>query len=159
MSGTFRADSGERDRLIRPALAVSAIYNLGAALLFAFPSSAPGRLAGLPTGAPELYRMMMAFFVVLFAGAYAWLARQREIDRPLVAFAAIGKTGAFGIILALWLAGFSPGRGVIAAAGDPILARDLCVVALRRAATCSNRPLRCDALSPSPRIAKTGLRF
>ena len=66
--------------------------------------------------------MMMAFFVVLFAGAYAWLARQREIDRPLVAFAAIGKTGAFGIILALWLAGFSPGRGVIAAAGDPILA-------------------------------------
>jgi hypothetical protein len=112
----------DRDGLMRRALKISVIYNFAAALLFAFPSSSLGRLAGLPPGVPALYRMLLGFFVVLFGGAYAWLARQPDIDRPLVGFAAIGKAGAFGIILTLWLAGRSPARGVLAASGDLVLA-------------------------------------
>jgi hypothetical protein len=112
----------ERDRLMRWALGFSAIYNFAAALLFAFPSSGPGRVAGLPPMAPLIYRMLLGFFVALFGAAYAWLWRQPTIDRPLVGFAAIGKAGAFGIILALWLLGASPGHGVLAASGDLILA-------------------------------------
>jgi hypothetical protein len=112
----------DRDGIMRRALKVSVIYNLAAAFLFAFPSSSLGRLAGLPPVVPDLYRMMLGFFVVLFGGAYAWLARQPHIDRPLVGFAAIGKAGAFGIILTLWLVGRSPARGVLAATGDLVLA-------------------------------------
>jgi hypothetical protein len=111
-----------RDELMRRALGFSAIYNSAAAILFAFPSSAPAHIAGLPPAVPGLYRVLLGFFVLLFGGAYAWLALQPDIDRPLVAFAALGKTGAFGIILALWLVGGSPGRGVLAASGDLVLA-------------------------------------
>jgi hypothetical protein len=110
------------DQLMRRALGFSALYNCAAAVLFAFPSSALGHLAGLPPTVPGLYRVLLGFFVVLFGGAYAWLALQPQIDRPLVAFAAIGKIGAFGIILALWLVGRGAGRGVIAATGDLVLA-------------------------------------
>jgi hypothetical protein len=110
----------DRDGIMRRALKVSVIYNLAAAFLF--PSSSLGRLAGLPPVVPDLYRMMLGFFVVLFGGAYAWLARQPDIDRPLVGFAAIGKAGAFGIILTLWLVGRSLARGVLAATGDLVLA-------------------------------------
>lgn len=112
----------DRDGFMRRALGISVIYNFAAAFLFAFPSSSPGHFAGLPPVVPDLYRMLLGFFVVLFGGAYAWLARQPNIDRPLVAFATIGKAGAFGIILALWLVGRSPGRGVLAAIGDLVLA-------------------------------------
>ena len=51
----------ERDRLMRRALGFSAIYNFAAALLFAFPSSWPGRVAGLPPMAPLIYRMLLGF--------------------------------------------------------------------------------------------------
>lgn len=91
----------DRERVMRRALAISVLYNVTGAFLFAFPASFPGRFAGLPAVVPVAYRMLLAFFVFLFAGAYAWLARQPDIDRPLVAFAAIGKTGAFGVILML----------------------------------------------------------
>jgi hypothetical protein len=64
----------------------------------------------------------LAFFVVLFGGAYAWLARQPTFDRPLVALAALGKAGVFAIIVTFWLLGEAPGRGVLAAAGDLVLA-------------------------------------
>jgi hypothetical protein len=34
---------------------------------------------------------MTALFVLLFAGAYAWLAMQPTINRPFVAFGAIAR--------------------------------------------------------------------
>ena len=74
----------DRDRIVRRALGVSVPFNLGGALAFAFPESL-GRLAGLPTPAPPMYSAPLAFLVALFAGTYAWLARQPHIDRPLVA--------------------------------------------------------------------------
>jgi hypothetical protein len=112
----------DKDNFMRGALWVSVVYNLGGTLLFAFPSSPLGQLAGLPTPVPPIYSALLAFFVVLFGGAYAWLARQPTIDRPLVALAAIGKAGVFAVIFTFWLFGEAPGRGVLAAIGDLALA-------------------------------------
>ena len=108
-------DKGE---WFRRTLWLSVVYNLGGAFLFAFPSSAFRRLMGLPDPVAPVYCALLAFFVALFAGAYAWLAVQQDIDRPLVAFSAIGKGGAFSLILAFWFLGQSPARGVLAASGD-----------------------------------------
>jgi hypothetical protein len=110
------------DQFIRRVLWATVVFNLGGGLLFAFPESVPGQLARLPVPVPRIYAMLLAFFVLLFGGAYAWLALQPNIDRPLVAFAAIGKTGAFAIIFIFWVLGEAPARGVLAATGDLIFA-------------------------------------
>ena len=52
---------------------------------------------------PRVYTAFIAVMVTLFAGTYAWLARRPEIDRPLVAFSALGKTGFFAVIFGCWL--------------------------------------------------------
>jgi hypothetical protein len=111
-----------KDNLMRRALWVSVVTNLSGGLLFAFPSSTLGQLAGLPPTAPPIYCALLALFVVLFAGAYAWLALQPNINRPLVAFAAIGKAGAFAVVFVFWILGMAPGRGVLPATGDLVLA-------------------------------------
>lgn len=111
-----------KDKIVRSALGASAIYNLSGALLFAFPSSAFGQFAGLPPTVPAAYRALCALFVLLFGGAYAWLALARVIDRPMVAFSAVGKAAAFGTILALAVMGKSPMRSVPPVSGDLIFA-------------------------------------
>ena len=105
------------DTLMRRALWASVPYNVGGALLFLFPASL-GRLAGMPGPVPTLYAASLATLVALFAGTYAWLARQPQIDRPMVAFCAIGKAAFFTVLLVCWLLGEAPGRGVLAALGD-----------------------------------------
>jgi hypothetical protein len=110
------------DRVIRCVLWATVVFNLGGGLLFAFPASVLGQLAGLPAPVPGIYATLLAFFVLLFAGAYAWLALQTNIDRPMIAFAAIGKAGAFAIIFIFWALGQAPGRGVLAATGDLVFA-------------------------------------
>jgi hypothetical protein len=64
----------------------------------------------------------LAFFSLLFGGAYVWLARQPKIDRPLVAFSAIGKAGSFVVIFILWLFGEVSWRSVLGDIGDLIFA-------------------------------------
>jgi hypothetical protein len=107
----------DRDRIVRRALWASVFFNVGGALLFTFPETI-GSLVGLPAPVPRLYSVTLGFFVILFAGTYLWLALQPRIDRPLVGFAAIGKSGFFVVALACWLAGEAPGLGVVGAAGD-----------------------------------------
>lgn len=107
---------------MRRVLRLSALFNVGGAILFAFPSSPLGQLAGLPSPVPSLYRALLALFVLLFAGAYAWLAQREPIDRVLVGFAAIGKAAAFAVICGFWLLGQAPGRGALLASGDVVLA-------------------------------------
>lgn len=111
-----------QDTFIRRALLTSVPFNLGGAALFAFPESALGRLIGLPGPVPAIYGATIAFFVVLFGGTYGWLAMQPVIDRPMVAFAAVGKSGFFILISAFWIFGQAPGLGVLAAAGDLVFA-------------------------------------
>ena len=110
------------DLVIRRALWTSVPFNFGGALLFAFQMSPPAALIGLSLPAPLIYRVPLALFVALFGGAYAWLARQKIIDQPLVCFAAIGKSTVFTALLVLWLAGEAPGLGVVTALGDAVLA-------------------------------------
>ena len=109
------------DDLMRRALRFSAVANFGAALLFGFPASL-GQLAGLPAPAPRLYTTFIAVLVALFGATYAWLARQPHIDRPLVAFSALGKTSFFVVVLLTWLFGDVSGRALLAGAGDLVLA-------------------------------------
>jgi hypothetical protein len=109
------------DAFMRRALRATALLNVGGALLFAFPDSI-GRLAGLPGPVPRLYAWFIAFLVLLFGATYAWLARQPRIDRPLVAFCAIGKTGFVATVLVCWLLGDVPVLSVVTAGGDLLFA-------------------------------------
>lgn len=111
-----------RDDLMRRVLWASAIFNLGGALSFAFPSSFLGQLAGLPSPVPLVYRAIVALFIVLFGAAYAWLALQPRIDRPLIGLAAVGKASVFMLISVLWLFDQAPVRAVALASGDFFLA-------------------------------------
>lgn len=95
----------DRDRILRTALWVAAAANVGGAALFGLPDGPLGRLIGFPPDVPVLYRAFAALFVLLFGGAYAWLAAQPAINRPFVAFGAIGKASAFATMAGLWLAG------------------------------------------------------
>jgi hypothetical protein len=109
------------DRLVRSALRASVPFNLGGACFFAFPDTL-GRFAGFPGNVPPVYSTLLALFVLLFGGMYAWLARQPRIDPAFVAFAAIGKTGAFGVVFAFWLLGTLPLLSVVAISGDLVFA-------------------------------------
>lgn len=111
-----------RETVLRRALWTAAVFNLLGALLFAFPASYFGQFAGLPAEVPAAYRALTALFVLLFGGAYLWLARQAVVDRALLTFGAIGKASAFTLIVILWLTGAASGRGVLIASGDLILA-------------------------------------
>jgi len=105
------------DDLIRRIFAASAVFNLGGALMFAFQDTV-GRLAALPVPVPVVYRVLLALFVLLFGGAYAWLSRQSNIDRPMVVFSAVGKASSFFATVACWLAGAAPAIAVLAITGD-----------------------------------------
>jgi hypothetical protein len=108
----------DRERILRRALGTSAVFNAAGAMLFAFPAGVMGDLAGLPAAVPVVYRGLTALFVLLFGGAYAWLALQPTINRPFVAFGAIGKASAFFLVFCLWIAGEVPARGVAMISGD-----------------------------------------
>jgi len=112
----------DRTQLMRRVLRVTAVLNFGAALLFAFPGSSLGRLAGLPSPVPYLYAIFTAFMVALFGATYAWLSRQPSIDRPLIAFSAIGKSGFFVIACVCWRLGEVPPLTVVMASGDLLFA-------------------------------------
>ena len=105
------------DAGLRRALWASVPYNVFGALMFGFPESL-GSFAGLPVPVPHVYTLSLAVLVLLFGATYAWLAVQPRIDRPLVAFSAIGKASVFTVVLVCWLRGEGPGLGVLAACGD-----------------------------------------
>jgi hypothetical protein len=111
-----------RDRFFRRVLWTTAVLNVGAAAVFVFPDSLPGRILGLPASVPLLYRVLVGLFVALFGGAYAWLAQHATIDRPLVGIGAIGKAGAFGGALLCWLLGATTGLLPALFSGDLLLA-------------------------------------
>lgn len=103
---------------LRRALYAAGVFNLGGAALFAFPAFGLGPLAGLPAEVPVAYRVFTALFVLLFGGAYLYLASQPGIQKPFVAFGAIGKTTAFVAAVALWFSHQMSTFGVLLLAGD-----------------------------------------
>lgn len=110
------------ESLLRGALWTAALANVGGATLFAFPASGLGPLVALPVDVPVIYRAFTALFVLLFAGAYAFLASQPAINRPFVAFGAIGKTAAFLAMLVLWVSGHATAPAVVLFSADLALA-------------------------------------
>lgn len=111
------------DRVLRVALWASVPANLGVAALLLDPGSALGQFVGLPEPAPEpFYRGLLAQFVALFGAAYAWLAMQPQISRPFIAFAAIGKFGAFILTFVLCFLDLASTRWTMLMAGDLLFA-------------------------------------
>ena len=84
--------------IIRSVLWLGVAFNALVALMLMFPITL-GALAALPPIGSDFYRWMLGYFVVLFSATYAWLALAPTISRPVVALAAIGKTGSFIIAL------------------------------------------------------------
>jgi hypothetical protein len=109
------------ERTMRGILWVGVVFNALVGAMMLFPGSL-GALAALPPVGSVFYRWMLAFFVLLFAATYAWLARRPVIDRPLVALAAIGKTGVFAIAIACLLRGDIAARTVLLSSGDLVFA-------------------------------------
>lgn len=106
-----------RDRVIRAALWTSVGLNLLGVAVFL--PAALGRSDGLlPIPAPRFYAGQVGLTIALFGGVYAWLARQREIDRPLVIVGALGKLGFFLLFVAYWAAGDLPLGAVLQATPD-----------------------------------------
>jgi hypothetical protein len=105
------------DPKMRAALWIGAAFNLGAAVMVAFPDTI-GSFSGLPSAGPLFYRWLLVLFVALFGGAYAWMAMQPRICRPLVALAALGKTGVFVVSVACWSVGDIPLQSLPPAIGD-----------------------------------------
>jgi hypothetical protein len=108
--------------VVRATLWLSFPFNLLAAWLLARPASELGEFIGVPTQVPSLYSLALGFLICEFGVTYAWLALQQHINRPLLAFCAIGKSGVFVIVLLLWLSANVSGRLALMACGDLVLA-------------------------------------
>ena len=59
----------QQETTFRRVLWASALFNLGGGLLFAFPSSLPSQLVGLPTPVPAVDSTVLVLFIILFGGA------------------------------------------------------------------------------------------
>ena len=90
---------------LRTTLWLSTVFNLGAALIFLLPQTAVGQLLGLPPSPSPVYMALGAYFVALFGISYGWLARQPEINKPLLMMGIVGKMGVFVIALFLLIRG------------------------------------------------------
>ena len=110
-----------RDRILRTALWCTVALNaIGVA---AFAPLVFGRSSVfVPIAAPPFFAAQVAWVIALFCGVYAWLATQREINRPLVVVGGLGKLGFFGLTLAFALAGEIPMRMAINATPDLVCA-------------------------------------
>jgi hypothetical protein len=108
-------------RTLRTALWTAAAFNAGASIVFAFASSL-GSMVGLPQPVPRLYGVFIAMFVLLFSGAYAWLAWTPRIDRPVLALGAVGKFSAVVLALVFFSLGDLGPNALVAASGDLLFA-------------------------------------
>ena len=110
-----------RDRVIRGALWATVVLHVIGVAVFGLPAlGLAADLLPLPT--PPFYAAQVALTIALFGGVFAWLALQREIDRPLLAVGAIGKIGFFSLAVAYWAVGDLPASAVPQATPDLVLA-------------------------------------
>lgn len=106
------------ESLIRITLWLSVPFNVVAATALFLPASKLGRMMALPREAAALYTAMLGYFVLLFAGVYAWLASSAVINTELLGLGVIGKAGVFVIVFVLWRRGAGAWQGVLVASGD-----------------------------------------
>lgn len=104
-------------KIMRRILWIGVAFNALVALMLLFPLTL-GTFAALPPVGSVFYLWMLAFFVLLFSGTYAWLAMQPIIVRPIVVLAALGKSGVFVVALVCLLRGDIQLRTFVVAIGD-----------------------------------------
>lgn len=102
---------------IRKSVWASVPFNCLGATAFAFPQSLPGRLLQVPD-APAIQSFLLGFIILVFGLMYLWIAVQPEINRPLLAFGAIGKVGVFLIGAVLCVLGKAPLMLALGLVGD-----------------------------------------
>lgn len=107
--------------IMRRALWATAAWNCGGALSFFFPESI-GRLAGFPLPVSPFYTWFIAGVILIFGGAYAWMARQPRIPRSLIVVGALGKCAFFLAALLSWSLGEIPPLTLLGTSGDLIFA-------------------------------------
>ena len=61
--------------ILRAALWLTAVWNIGAAAAFVAPERL-GALLGLPGGSSPFYTLLLAYVIGVFGVVYAWLARR-----------------------------------------------------------------------------------
>ena len=110
-----------RRRTIRGVLWAAAALNLVGVLIFGTAALDTGSGA-LPIPVPRFYAAQIALTIGLFGGVYAYLARQRDINRELVVVGALGKIGFFAVTFLYWAAGDLPASAVPQAIPDLVLA-------------------------------------
>jgi hypothetical protein len=102
----------------------AAVFNaaVGLGLLFARPWL--GGLIGLDpaTGTNLALLYLTASFILLFAGAYGWVALKPMTNRPLILLGAIGKLVAVVCVAVPWMTGAIDARLPSLAAGDLVFA-------------------------------------
>ena len=108
------------ERTIRRTIWASVPYNFVGALTFGLRDSCPAQLVNLPP-APSIYTWNMGFLIALFGLAYAWIALQPRIIRPVLALGAFGKIGVFVIAAILSAMGEVSVLLLLAVVGDLIL--------------------------------------
>ena len=106
------------ETITRKTLWISSGFNFVAAYALAFPHHGLGVLFGLPADTPRLYAYLFAYVVAVFGVSYAWLAKQAQISKPLLAVAAAGKIGIFVITAGLTMVGDISIRPTLLASGD-----------------------------------------
>ncbi len=90
---------------LRLTLWMSVVFNFGVALIALMPKTAVGQFFGLPLEPDPVFMMMTAWFIFLFGLAYGWLARQNEINKPLLMMGIVGKMGVFVLAVILLIRG------------------------------------------------------
>lgn len=110
-----------QDRYFRAVLVAGSLFNLFMAAAILFPDSV-GSFADLPRCESRFFPWLLALFIALFAGVYAYLAVVAVIDRSLVILAIIGKTGVFLVALACLILGELSFGAFVPAIGDLIFA-------------------------------------
>jgi hypothetical protein len=102
---------------VRVALWISVPLNLLGTALFG--AAALGRPpATLPIVPPPFYAAQVGLTIAIFAGVYGWLARQAQINRPLLMVGGLGTLGFFGVCAAYAIAGDLPWQSVMQASPD-----------------------------------------
>ena len=107
----------DRTRIMRHALRLGSLFNFVAAVVVALPSSL-GSLVRLPVPVSPFYSWTLAVLIALFGGAYLWLSRQAELDRPLVVVAIVGKFAVFVVAVVCRAMGAVSNLVLLAALGD-----------------------------------------
>jgi len=112
-----------KDNLMRRALWVNVVTNLGGGLLFAFPSSTLGQLAGLPVYLSHrtAYLLRAPRAIRCSLRRRLRLARPPTEHKPAARCIRCNRQGR-SLCCRLRLLGMAQGRGVLPATGDLVLA-------------------------------------